>query len=147
MAWHTYTFEELSGTELYEIIKLRVDVFVVEQKCPYPELDNLDQRCLHLAYRENGKVLAYARLVPAGVKYDIPSIGRVIVQPDARGRGLAKLLVAKCIDVIRSEWDAQEIQLQGQVYLQNFYQSFGFEPISEIYDEDGIPHIDMKLVK
>lgn len=147
MAWHTYTFEELSGAELYEIIKLRVDVFIVEQKCPYPELDNLDQRCLHLVYRESGKVLAYARLVPAGLKYDIPSIGRVIVQPDARGRGLAKLLVAKCIGVIHSEWGTQEIQLQGQVYLQNFYQSFGFQPISEIYDEDGIPHVDMKLVK
>lgn len=147
MAWHTYTFEELSGAELYEIIKLRVDVFVVEQECAYPELDNLDQHCLHLMYRENGKVSAYARLVPAGLKYDIPSIGRVIVDRDARGRGLAKLLVAKCIDVIHSEWGAQEIQLQGQVYLQNFYQSFGFQPISEVYDEDGIPHIDMKLVK
>ena len=144
MNWKTYHFDDLSAGKLYEILKLRVDVFVVEQECPYPELDGLDQESVHIEYEENGKTLAYARLVPAGVKYGIPSIGRVIVHPEARGRGLAKELMAHSIDYILSEWQAKEIQLQGQVYLQEFYQNLGFQPVSEAYDEDGIPHVDMK---
>jgi len=145
MDWKNYRFEDFTASELYSVLKLRVDVFVVEQNCPYPELDNLDQQSIHLLYREKGEVLAYARLVPAGVKYELPSIGRVIVRQDARGRGLAKQLLERSIDYIREEWQAAAIQLQGQVYLQEFYQSFGFQPISDSYDEDGIPHVDMKL--
>lgn len=147
MDWNTYRFDELTASKLYEFLKLRVDVFIVEQDCPYPELDNLDQESIHMAYTENGRTLAYARLVPGGVKYDLPSIGRVIVHPDARSRGLAKQLLEKSIDYILMEWEANEIQLQGQVYLKGFYESFGFVPISEEYDEDGIPHVDMKLTK
>lgn len=145
MNWKTYRFDELTARKLYEVLKLRVDVFVVEQNCPYPELDGLDQQAIHLIYSENDEVLAYARLVPAGVKYELPSIGRVIVRKDARGRGLAKKLLERSIDWILTEWNASSIQLQGQVYLQEFYQSFGFEPVSDSYDEDGIPHVDMKL--
>ena len=147
MTWKLYRFEELTASELYEMLKLRVDVFVVEQNCPYPELDNLDQQSVHLAYRENGKILAYARLVPGEIKYGVPSIGRVIVSPDARGRGLARELIRKSIDFIFTEWQSEEIRLQGQLYLKEFYKSFGFDPISDVYDEDGIPHLDMKLVK
>lgn len=147
MDWNTYHFDELTARKLYEFLKLRVDVFIVEQDCPYPELDNLDQESIHLAYTENGRTLAYARLVPGGVKYDLPSIGRVIVHPNARSRGLAKQLLEKSIEYILTEWEADEIQLQGQVYLKGFYESFGFVPISEEYDEDGIPHLDMKLTK
>ena len=145
MDWKTYYFEELTAKKLYEVLKLRVDVFVVEQNCPYPELDNLDQQSIHLLYTEDGVIQAYERLVPGGVKYDLPSIGRVIVRQEARGRGLAKQLLEHSIDYILTEWKAPAIQLQGQVYLQEFYQSFGFQPISESYDEDGIPHVDMKL--
>ena len=147
MTWKLYRFEELTATELYEMLKLRVDVFVVEQNCPYPELDNRDQQSVHLAYRENGKILAYARLLPGEIKYGVPSIGRVIVSPDARGRGLAKELIRRSIDFIFTEWRPEEIRLQGQLYLKEFYQSFGFNPISDVYDEDGIPHLDMKLDK
>jgi ElaA protein len=143
--WKTYQFDELSAGKLYEFLKLRVDVFVVEQECPYPELDGLDQESTHIAYTENGKTLAYARLVPAGAKYDVPSIGRVIVHPEARGRGLARQLMRQCMDYILSEWQAKEIRLQGQVYLKEFYQSCGFAIISDEYDEDGIPHVDMKF--
>lgn len=145
MDWKTYHFEELTTKDLYEVLKLRVDVFVVEQNCPYPELDNLDQQSIHLLCREDGVIQSYARLVPAGAKYDLPSIGRVIVRKEARGRGLAKELLERSIDYILTEWKSKAIQLQGQVYLQEFYQSFGFQPVSESYDEDGIPHVDMKL--
>ncbi|MBT2570497.1 GNAT family N-acetyltransferase [Planococcus sp. ISL-110] len=145
MDWKTYRFDELTAKKLYEVLKLRVDVFVVEQNCPYPELDDLDQRSIHLLYSENDEVLAYARLVPAGVKYELPSIGRVIVREDARGRGFAKQLLERSINYILEEWQASAIQLQGQVYLKEFYQSFGFQSISDSYDEDGIPHVDMKL--
>lgn len=145
MDWKTYRFDDFTARELYSVLKLRVDVFVVEQNCPYPELDNLDQQSIHLLYIENGEVLAYARLVPAGAKYELPSIGRVIVREDARGRGLAKQLLERSIDYIVGEWQPEAIQLQGQVYLQEFYQSFGFQAISDSYDEDGIPHVDMKL--
>lgn len=145
--WNTYHFDELTARKLYDFLKLRVDVFVVEQNCPYPELDGLDQESIHIAYTENGQILAYARLVPAGVKYEIPSIGRVIVRPEARSRGLAKQLMKNSMDYILSEWQTNEIQLQGQVYLQKFYESFGFLPISAEYDEDGIPHVDMKFTK
>lgn len=145
MDWKTYHFEELTTKDLYEVLKLRVDVFVVEQNCPYPELDNLDQQSIHLLCREDGVIQSYARLVPAGAKYNLPSIGRVIVRKEARGRGLAKELLERSIDYILTEWKAPAIQLQGQVYLQEFYQSFGFQPVSESYDEDGIPHVDMKL--
>ena len=147
LTWKLYRFEELTAGELYEMLKLRVDVFVVEQNCPYPELDNLDQQSVHLVYRENGKILAYSRLVPGEIKYGVPSIGRVIVSPDARGRGLAKELIRRSIDFIFTEWRPEEIRLQGQLYLKEFYQSFGFDPISDVYDEDGIPHLDMKLDK
>ncbi len=147
MDWNTYHFDELTARKLYEFLKLRVDVFIVEQDCPYHELDDLDQESIHMAYTENDRTLAYARLVPSGVKYEIPSIGRVIVHSEARSRGLAKKLMEKSIDYILMEWNADEIQLQGQVYLKEFYESFGFVPISEEYDEDGIPHVDMKLTK
>lgn len=144
MAWKSYQFDDFAAQALYNILKLRVEVFVVEQNCPYPELDGLDEVSTHIVYEEDGKVLAYARLVPAGKKYDAPSIGRVIVRKEARGRGLAKELLERSIRYIDEQWKEPEIQLQGQEYLKDFYGSFGFEAISEVYDEDGIPHIDMK---
>ncbi|KAA0957170.1 GNAT family N-acetyltransferase [Planococcus sp. ANT_H30] len=147
MDFKIYQFDDLSARILYDVLKLRVDVFVVEQNCPYPEIDGLDQQSIHLLYSENDAILAYARLVPAGLKYEFPSIGRVIVHEEARGRGLAKQLLEKSIDYISEQWQAQAIQLQGQVYLQEFYQSFGFQPTSESYDEDGIPHVDMKWTR
>ncbi len=144
MAWKNYQFDDFTAQALYNILKLRVEVFVVEQNCPYPELDGLDEVSTHVVYEEDGEVLAYSRLVPAGKKYDAPSIGRVIVRKEARGRGLAKELLERSIRYIDEQWQEPEIQLQGQVYLKEFYGSFGFEAISGVYDDDGIPHIDMK---
>ncbi|MGE6489393.1 GNAT family N-acetyltransferase [Paenisporosarcina sp. NPDC076898] len=145
--WTIKSFQELSTTELYTYLQLRVNVFVVEQSCPYQEIDGYDIDSYHLAYIDNGELLSYARILPAGIKYDRISIGRVIVNKNARGRGLAKQLMEQAISFSRDKWPMDEVQLQAQTYLRSFYGSFGFEEISEEYDEDGIPHVDMMLKK
>ncbi|MFX3674924.1 MAG: GNAT family N-acetyltransferase [Paenisporosarcina sp.] len=141
--WKINTFNELTVQQLYTYLQLRVNVFIVEQKCPYPELDGYDINAFHLAYFENEKLLAYARILPQGVKYNRISIGRVIVDEEVRGKGLAKEVMKESLSFIQKKWPLQEVQLQAQSHLQSFYGSFGFESISEEYDEDGIPHVDM----
>ena len=143
MMWNIQKFEELTGKQLYTYLQLRVNVFVVEQQCPYPELDGYDEEAFHVAYIENEKLLAYSRILPAGVKYNRISIGRVIVNQEARGRGLAKELMKESLNFIQTKWPHQEVQLQAQTHLRGFYGSFGFDSVSEDYDEDGIPHVDM----
>ena len=141
--WNIQTFNELTVEQLYTYLQLRVNVFIVEQNCPYPELDGYDADAIHLAFIENEKLMAYARILPQGVKYNRISIGRVIVEKDARGRGLAKELMKESLGFIQKKWPQQEVQLQAQSHLRNFYGAFGFESISDEYDEDGIPHVDM----
>ena len=141
--WNIQTFEELTVKQLYTYLQLRVNVFIVEQNCPYPELDGYDADAFHLAFTENEKLMAYARILPKGVKYKRISIGRVIVEKEARGKGLAKELMKESLSFIQKKWPQQEVQLQAQSHLRNFYGAFGFESISDEYDEDGIPHVDM----
>ncbi|MER2260412.1 MAG: GNAT family N-acetyltransferase [Psychrobacillus sp.] len=143
MSWELKKFSELDTHNLYEILKLRVEVFVVEQNCPYPELDDYDQQALHLYLKENNVILAYCRILPAGLKYDDCSIGRVIVKEQARGKGHARVLMQKAIKIIETSWSVPSIKLCAQSHLQNFYQSVGFQTISEEFDEDGIPHVYM----
>lgn len=145
--WTIKSFQELSTYELYTYLQLRVDVFVVEQSCPYPEIDGYDMDSYHLAYIENGELLSYARILPAGIKYNGISIGRVIVNKKARGRGLAKQLMEQAISFSSEKWPNGDIQLQAQTQLKHFYGTFGFKEISEVYNEDGIPHVDMLLHK
>ncbi len=145
MNWKKKAFNELSTNELYAILKARVDVFVIEQTCPYPEIDNFDQRAVHLFLEEGNEVVAYSRLFPSGVKYEDASLGRVLVAKSHRGNGLAKDLLKEALIVLREEWGEQSIKIQAQEYLIHFYGSFGFQPISEVYLEDGIPHVDMVL--
>ena len=145
MEWATKSFNELTTEELYNLLKIRVDVFVVEQQCAYPEIDGHDQASLHLLSIQDGEIAAYARLVPAGEKYEQASIGRVLVAPSKRNSGVGRELVSQAIEKIMEEWDAKEIKLQAQSHLQSFYESFGFQPISEVYDDGGIPHVDMLL--
>lgn len=141
------TFEQLDLGELYHILQRRVAVFVVEQNCAYPEVDGIDQACVHLFVKEDDKVVAYARLIPRGVLYSTASIGRIMVDPAYRAQGYGRKLVDQAIKIITEDWKEHQIKIHAQVYLLNFYQSFGFKQISDHYLEDGIMHVDMLFEK
>ncbi|MGL4510055.1 GNAT family N-acetyltransferase [Cetobacterium sp.] len=140
-------FNELTLEELYEILKLRSEVFVVEQKCIYNDIDGKDLTSSHIMIKENGKIKAYLRALQPGVSYEDASLGRVLVSPDARGKGYAKVIVTKGVEYILNNFNTTKITIGAQEYLKNFYSEIGFKPISEAYDEDGIPHLDMTFEK
>lgn len=145
--WQKLTFNQLNANTLYGILKLRVDVFVVEQACAYPELDDKDRHpeTLHLmGLSPDGELLAYARILPPGLSYPEASIGRVVVSPAGRGKGLAMPLMQQAIEFALTTWPEAGIQIGAQDYLKNFYQKLGFNACSEMYLEDGIPHLDMR---
>ena len=153
--WYCKTFHELTTTELYAIIKARQDVFVIEQQCIYPDLDGLDKECLHLfalaskehsqANDDDDTIAAYLRILPPGLHYPQVAFGRVLTTSSARGHGAGKQLVNKALDKIRAQYPSQDIKISAQLYLQDFYQSFGFKKTSDVYDEDGIDHIEMLI--
>lgn len=145
MIWTCKKFEDLGVQELYSILQLRNQVFIVEQNCPYPDCDNKDLKSWHLMGIENGKLLAYSRLIPAGISYRETSIGRVVNSPAARGKGLGKELMQKSIQHIHELFQTETIRIGAQLYLQQFYSSFGFVKTGEIYMEDNIPHIEMLI--
>lgn len=145
MEWTIKQFQDLSLDELYAILYLRTEVFVVEQSCPYQEVDNKDQESYHLLGQDNGEIVAYARLLPPGITFPEASIGRVLVTRSHRGKGLAQQLMARSLAFLVEELGQKRIQLSGQTYLEKFYKSFGFKPVSQSYLEDGIPHKDMLL--
>ena len=137
------SFAELSNTELYEILKARVDVFVVEQKCPYPEIDDIDYVAEHLFYcADDGKILAYLRAY--WLEENIAKLGRVLTVN--RGNGLGRAILKEGIRYVREEMKAQKIVIEAQSYALGFYEKEGFEVISEEFLEDGIPHRKMELV-
>ncbi|NMW46357.1 GNAT family N-acetyltransferase [Mobiluncus curtisii] len=138
------TFAQLSNTELYAILKLRVDVFVVEQACPYPEIDGRDEGSLHVWLEEDGEILAYLRVLDRGVESEYVAIGRVIAA--RRRQGLGSEIMKAGIRVAQEHFHADAIYLEGQVYAQGFYENLGFRQISEPYLEDNIPHIKMLLI-
>ena len=142
MLWQLKPFSQLSNQELFEIYKARVDVFVVEQNCAYPEVDDNDLIALHLFAKNSQKLTAYCRIIP---KENGVAIGRVLVAKANRGTGLARELMQKALEISQQHWQNQPIYVQAQAHLQGFYQSLGFQPISETYLEDGIPHLDMVL--
>ncbi len=142
------TFSQLTLDELYELLKLRVDVFVVEQNCPYPELDDKDRLAdsRHLmGLNDDGKIVAYARILAPGVSYSDSSIGRVLVKQEARGGGKAAQLMKQAIEIAAQTWPEHNIQVGAQAYLTGFYESLGFKTVSNVYLEDDIPHVDMLL--
>ncbi len=145
MNWKIKTFNELSNVELYTILNERTAVFVVEQNCPYLEVDGKDIESYHLFAEKEGEIVVYARLLPAGISYTQASIGRVLVKKDYRGQGHAQDLLNKAIAFIHDELKEPAIKIQAQSHLEKFYASFGFKSISSEYLEDDIPHIDMLL--
>lgn len=149
MNWLCLTFPQLSTEQLYQLLKLRVDVFVVEQNCPYPELDNKDkiEGVFHLLGYQDGELVAYSRLLCPGISYNNVSFGRVAIALSARGKGLGQTLLSAVLAYCQQFWPDQDIDIGAQEYLLGFYQSFGFKAISEVYLEDDIRHLDMRLTK
>lgn len=145
MSWNLKKFDELTNLELYTLLKERTLVFVVEQNCTYLEVDGKDPFSYHLFKEENGEIVAYLRILPAGVSYQEASIGRVLVKKEYRGQGIAGDLLKKGLDFIQNELNETKVKIQAQDHLRAFYNSFGFQPISETYLEDNIPHVDMIL--
>ncbi|MDO4902620.1 MAG: GNAT family N-acetyltransferase [bacterium] len=140
--WIWKTFDQLTPTELHAIYQLRIAVFVVEQNCPYQEVDDADLIAHHLFYRDKaGQLLAYCRLIPAPNQV---KLGRVLVAPNQRGTGLGQELLGQALTYWQATFPKKDLFAQAQAYLEDFYQQFGFESCSAIYLDDNIPHIDMK---
>lgn len=137
-------FDDLTPHELYEIMRLRSEVFVLEQLCIYQDADNKDQKSHHLMIKDNGKLIAYARLLPPGVSYPEMSIGRVISSPEYRRKGAGRLLMQKAIEGCHERFGEGPIRIGAQLYLTKFYESFGFVPLGNVYLEDNIEHIEMR---
>lgn len=136
-------FGELTPDELYEILRIRNEVFVIEQTCIFQDCDQKDQKSYHLFSIDNGKIIAYLRILEKGVSYSEISIGRVLVDKKYRGKGLARDILLKSLDFIENDLNEKEIRISAQKYLVDFYESLGFSIASDVYLEDGIPHIDM----
>jgi ElaA protein len=145
ISWVCKPFSDLNVYEIYDILKLRNEVFVVEQNCVFQDVDNKDPYCHHLMGLVDRQLGTYARIVPAGVSYPQASIGRVITKATFRRTGLGKALMNKAIEECDRLFGRQEIKIGAQLYLKHFYQSFGFQQVGEPYLEDGIPHIEMTM--
>lgn len=141
--WCIEKFNELTPHALYAVLRARSQVFVIEQQCLYLDQDNLDQHSLHICCWQADTLLAYARIVPAGLSFEEVSIGRVLTTDAARGQGLGKTLMTRALDACAQYYPQQPIRIGAQDYLRNFYQNLGFTLASDVYDEDGIPHVEM----
>jgi ElaA protein len=142
LRWHD--FADLSAGLLYEVLRFRQAIFVVEQACAYPDLDGLDQRAHHLLLHAESALAGYLRLIPYPEERRV-AIGRVAVGASLRRRGLARRLMAEALARCRRDYPDWRVTLAAQTYLAGFYQSLGFHPISAPYDDYGVPHVDMKL--
>lgn len=142
--WATKRFAELSVHELYDLLRLRVDIFVVEQTCPYPEIDGQDQHAIHLlAFDADGALIACARVLPPE-KDDLPHIGRIAVREDRRGKGIASDLMRRALDIVNDQYGSRRCALAAQAHLEHYYARFGFLRQGPDYIWDGIPHVDMR---
>jgi ElaA protein len=145
--WRCLPFGALLPQTLYALLRLRAEVFVVEQACAFQDLDDADPACFHLLGETPSptgpQLLAYARLVPAGLKYAEASIGRVVTAPSQRGSGLGHALMQEAVRQLHQRWGPQAIRIGAQAHLQGFYREHGFVPDGPLYLEDGIEHIEM----
>lgn len=144
LEWKIKRFEALSAVEIYDLLQLRSEVFVVEQNCVYQDIDGKDSKALHLLGLDNDVVVAYARLFKPKDYFPEASIGRVVVKPSHRSKLLGHRLMKEAIHCMKTEFNATKITISAQLYLKNFYESHGFIQTSEMYLEDDIPHIEMK---
>ena len=138
-------FEELSPTALYALLRLRSEVFVVEQQCIFLDMDDKDPYCHHLLGYQGEQLVAYTRLVPPGISYETASIGRVVTSPAVRKSGVGRLLMEKSIEKAAAIFGCTRITIGAQLYLEKFYESLGFVTSSAVYLEDNIEHIEMTL--
>jgi ElaA protein len=144
LSWVFKPFPELTNNELYALLRLRSEVFVVEQNCVFLDMDDKDQQCHHLLGYKDDLLAAYTRIVPKGVSYDnYASIGRVVTSPQVRREGRGKELMEESIKRLQSLFGDVAIKIGAQLYLKMFYNELGFEQCGEVYDEDGIDHIPM----
>ena len=143
--WYYKAFDELSANELYCILQLRSEVFVVEQNCVFLDADNKDQQCLHCMGRYRDELAAYTRIAPPGYIYKETSIGRVATSPAHRRKGLGRELMQYSLEICRLNFGNTDIKLGAQYYLKEFYASFGFIEVGDTYIEDGIKHVYMIL--
>ncbi len=143
IAWRFAHFDQLSTREVHDLYRLRIEVFVLEQQCPFQDVDGADPECWHLLGRGAGELVAYCRLVPPGLKYAEASIGRVITAAPVRRTGAGKVLMREALDRAARLWPGQPIRIGAQAHLRGFYGGFDFVTASEEYIEDGIPHIEM----
>lgn len=145
--WQIKSFDQLNNLHLYKILQLRINVFMLEQNCLYPECDDKDMYSFHLFGIDENEVVAYARLLPPSVSYNEASIGRVIIAESYRGKGIGYQLMQKAIDKLDNDFPSTEIRISAQSHLQSFYEKLDFKVVSDVYLEDNIPHIEMLFTK
>ena len=146
IVWKIKPFSKLSTEELYQILKIRQEVFIVEQTCYYLDADGYDQQAVHIWAEKEGEILAYSRVFEPGIKYKEASIGRVLTNPNYRKNNLGKILIRFSINTIEARFRTQSIRISAQDYLLHFYSEFGFQDTGKKYLEDDIPHTEMVRV-
>ncbi len=143
ITWKIKSFTEITSEELYAILKIRQEVFIVEQTCYYLDADGYDQKALHVWAEKNDQIVAYCRVFPQGIKYKEASIGRVLTHYDFRNLNLGKILIKMALETIKSRYKTESCRISAQDYLLKFYSEFGFKDIGKKYLEDDIPHTEM----
>ena len=141
--WRWLAFDDLTGSELYAVLQLRSEVFVVEQHCAFQDMDGADAQAMHLLGMLDDQLVAYARCLPAGSKFPEASMGRIITRDSVRGTGAGHALVEKAMACLTQQWGAQAIRIGAQARLELFYRQLGFVKTGDLYMEDGIPHVEM----
>ena len=141
--WQTVSFTELNNDELYTVLRLRQEIFVVEQDCIYQDLDGKDQQAIHMLCWSGSELLAYQRCLQPGLSYAESSIGRILVATAGRGTGLGNELVSRGVNYNLKRWPTHAIRINAQAYLEAFYTRLGFTATGDEYEEDGIPHLQM----
>lgn len=145
LKWQTLAFTELTAAQMYDVLRLRQEVFVVEQHCAYPDLDGLDQQAIHMLCTQHQELVAYQRCLSPGLKYAESSLGRIVVCATSRGQQLGRELVRRGIEHNQLRWPEKDICISAQAHLKAFYSSMGFVAEGREYLEDNIPHRQMRF--